>query len=91
MPEVERARRASGGFTLIEVLAAVFLTAIVISVAVAFQVQLGDATTRAREIIRGVEQIIREEVEQGRRPEMDAAWDSTSIAEEYGESQRSKS
>jgi voltage-gated potassium channel Kch len=45
---------------------------------------------RAREIIRGVEQMIREEVEQGHRPEMDAAWDSTSIAEEYGDSERSE-
>jgi prepilin-type N-terminal cleavage/methylation domain-containing protein len=47
-----RRRPAHAGFTLIEVLAAVFLTAIVMAVAIAFQVQLGDATTRARELIR---------------------------------------
>ena len=40
---------------------------------------------RAREIIRSVEQLIREEVEQGRHPELDAAWDATSLIEEYGE------
>jgi monovalent cation:proton antiporter-2 (CPA2) family protein len=40
---------------------------------------------RAREIIRSVEQLIREEVEQGRHPELDAAWDATTLIEEFGE------
>ncbi len=40
------------GFTLIEVMAAVLLTSIVISVAVAFQVNLGSATRTARERLR---------------------------------------
>ena len=39
---------------------------------------------RAREIIRSVEQVIRDEVEQGRRPEIDAAWDIESLIGEYG-------
>jgi len=37
---------------------------------------------RAREIIRNVEQMIRSEVEQGRQPELDAAWDVTGLREE---------
>jgi voltage-gated potassium channel Kch len=39
---------------------------------------------RAREMIRVVEQMIRAEVEQGRRPELDAAWDTARMIEEYG-------
>jgi hypothetical protein len=35
-----------------------------------------------------VEQLIREEVEQGRHPELDAAWDTASLIEEYGEPER---
>ena len=41
----ERAHRA--GFTLIEVLAAVFLTSVVICVAVSFYINLSDHSTRA--------------------------------------------
>jgi voltage-gated potassium channel Kch len=40
---------------------------------------------RAREIIRDIEQMIRSEVEQGRHPELDAAWDPESLIDEYGE------
>ncbi|UCF67913.1 MAG: cation:proton antiporter, partial [Acidobacteriota bacterium] len=39
---------------------------------------------RAREIIRSVEQMMRAELEQGRRPELDAAWDATSLIDESG-------
>ncbi len=39
---------------------------------------------RAREIIRGVEQMIRSEVEQGRNHELDAAWDTSGLIDEYG-------
>ncbi len=47
------ARRANrSGFTLLEVLAAIFLTAITIAAAVSFQIQLGDATSAARDRIR---------------------------------------
>jgi voltage-gated potassium channel Kch len=42
---------------------------------------------RAREIIRSVEQTIRSEVEQGRQPELDAAWDTTGLIDEYGKKQ----
>ena len=34
---------------------------------------------RARQLIQSVEQLIRDEVEQGRQPEIDAAWDSEVI------------
>jgi CPA2 family monovalent cation:H+ antiporter-2/glutathione-regulated potassium-efflux system ancillary protein KefC/glutathione-regulated potassium-efflux system protein KefB len=40
---------------------------------------------RARELIQSVEQMIRSEVEQGRRPELDAAWDATGLIEEHRE------
>jgi monovalent cation:proton antiporter-2 (CPA2) family protein len=40
---------------------------------------------RAREIIQSVERMIRSEVEQGRHPELDAAWDATGLIDEYGE------
>ena len=43
---------------------------------------------RAREIIQSVEQMIRSEVEAGRKHEIDAAWDTTSIAEEYGKQRK---
>jgi len=42
---------------------------------------------RAREIIQSVQQLIREEVAQGRKPELEAAWDTTRLVEEYGEKQ----
>jgi hypothetical protein len=44
---------------------------------------------RAREIIRGIEQTIRGEVEQGRHPELDAAWDPESLIDEYGNGKES--
>jgi type II secretory pathway component PulJ len=47
-----RSHRRSGGFTLIEILAASMLTAIVMGVAVSFQVSLGRATAAARETLR---------------------------------------
>jgi voltage-gated potassium channel Kch len=40
---------------------------------------------RARELIRSVEEVIRSEVEQGRHPEIDAAWDTRGLIDEYGE------
>jgi voltage-gated potassium channel Kch len=40
---------------------------------------------RARELIRSLEELIRAEVEQGRRPEQDLAWDATSLRREYGD------
>jgi len=40
---------------------------------------------RAREIIQDVEQMIRGEVEQGRRHEIDAAFDTTGLIDEFGE------
>jgi voltage-gated potassium channel Kch len=40
---------------------------------------------RAREIIQAVEQLIRGEVERGSRPELDAARDSRTLVEEFGE------
>ena len=39
---------------------------------------------RARELIRSVEQLIRDEVQQGRHPDLDAAWDTRSLVDEYG-------
>jgi CPA2 family monovalent cation:H+ antiporter-2/glutathione-regulated potassium-efflux system ancillary protein KefC/glutathione-regulated potassium-efflux system protein KefB len=42
---------------------------------------------RARELIESVQQLIREEVAQGRTPELDAAWDTTTLVDEYGEKQ----
>ncbi|ANM30712.1 potassium transporter [Acidobacteria bacterium Mor1] len=39
---------------------------------------------RARQIIGDVERIIREEVELGRKPSPDAAWDTNSMLDEYG-------
>ena len=47
MTRDDRTRRGSAGFTLIEVLAAVFLTAIVISVAVAASIQIADQWEKA--------------------------------------------
>jgi monovalent cation:proton antiporter-2 (CPA2) family protein len=45
---------------------------------------------RAREIIQTVEQLVRSEVEQGRHPELDAAWDSAGLVEEQsGREERS--
>jgi monovalent cation:proton antiporter-2 (CPA2) family protein len=47
---------------------------------------------RARELIRSVEQVIRDEVRQSRHPDLDAAWDTDSLVDEYGEpSQKSQS
>jgi CPA2 family monovalent cation:H+ antiporter-2/glutathione-regulated potassium-efflux system ancillary protein KefC/glutathione-regulated potassium-efflux system protein KefB len=43
---------------------------------------------RARELIQSVQRLIREEVAQGRTPELDAAWDTTGLVEEYGEKQK---
>ena len=45
-------RALRSGFTLLEVMAAIFLTAVTIAAAVSFQIQLGDATTAARDRIR---------------------------------------
>ncbi len=42
---------------------------------------------RAREIIYSVEQLIRDEVRQGRHPDLDAAWDSTTRIDEFDEEQ----
>jgi voltage-gated potassium channel Kch len=39
---------------------------------------------RAREMIRSVERMIRDEIEQGRHPEIDAAWDTTRLIDDYG-------
>jgi hypothetical protein len=38
---------------------------------------------RSREIIQTVEQTIRGEVEEGRHPGIDAAWDTSSLIDEY--------
>jgi len=51
-PKRHLAPRTVRGFTMIEVLAAVLLTSIVISVAVSFQLNLGTTTTMARERLR---------------------------------------
>jgi Kef-type K+ transport system membrane component KefB len=40
---------------------------------------------RSREIIQTVEQTIRGEVDEGRHPGIDAAWDTGSLIDEYGE------
>jgi CPA2 family monovalent cation:H+ antiporter-2 len=40
---------------------------------------------RAREIIQSVERTLREEVQQGRHPDLDAAWDTTTLVDEFGE------
>lgn len=53
-----RDRRGRHGFTMIEVMAAILLTSIVISVAVAFQINLGAATMAARERLRTQRQAI---------------------------------
>jgi monovalent cation:proton antiporter-2 (CPA2) family protein len=42
---------------------------------------------RAREIIQNVEQAIRSEIDQGRRPELDAAWDTSSLMRDFGRKQ----
>ena len=40
---------------------------------------------RARQMIRSVASLILEEVEQGRHPDLDAAWDSSTLRDEFGE------
>jgi prepilin-type N-terminal cleavage/methylation domain-containing protein len=52
------AGRSRLGFTLIEVMAAVFLSSIVITVAVSFQINLGSATAAARERLRTQRQAV---------------------------------
>jgi monovalent cation:proton antiporter-2 (CPA2) family protein len=42
---------------------------------------------RARELIRGIEEVIRAEVDRGSRPEIDAAWETSGLIDEYGEKQ----
>lgn len=52
------ARRPLNGFTMIEVMGAILLTSIVISIAVAFQINLGSATEHARERLRSQRQAV---------------------------------
>lgn len=54
----QRGHKHRSGFTLIEVMAAVLLSAIVITVAVSFQINLGSATNSARERLRTQRQAV---------------------------------
>ena len=57
LPEAA-ARTRRMGFSMIEVMGAVLLTSIVISIAVAFQINLGSATQNARERLRSQRQAV---------------------------------